>query len=99
MAGSITSTEKCIRRRTVLATIFSKSKHRRIILIIGGGKDPDRIRFKLEGLPGMTNGLDLKELFHKDMDRTVIANWTKRNEQRAALGKRKLPRPWTRSGR
>ena len=90
---AISTTDKKVRRRTTVDTIFDKGKHRRIIITVGGGKDPDIVRFRLEGLRDTTDGLSIKELFWTDFKRTTTRRWEKTNEERKALGKRRLKRP------
>lgn len=89
----MTNTEKVVIRRTTADTIFDRGKHRRIIVAVGGGKDPDLIRFRLEGLRDQTDGLSLKELFWLDFKRTVTRRWEEANAKRKAEGRRRLKKP------
>lgn len=90
---AISTTDKPVRRRTTVDTIFDKGKHRRIIIMVGGGKDPDIVRFRLDGLRDVTDGVSLKELFWLDFKRTTMRRWETENEKRKADGKRRLKRP------
>lgn len=89
----MTSTEKQVIRRTTSDTVFEQGKHRRIVVVLGGGKDPDLIRFRLEGKRNITDGLVLRELFWTDTKRTVQRRWEKTNAERKMLGKRRLKKP------
>lgn len=89
----MTNTDRRVIRRTCNDTVFSQGKHRRIIAIVGGGKDPDLIRFRLEGTRLVTDGLTIQSLFWQDMNKTVTRQWHEKNARRQALGKRKLKKP------
>jgi hypothetical protein len=86
----VTNTDRAVKRRTCTDTIFEKGKHRRIIIEVGGGRDPDLVRFRLEGMRDRTDGLSIKELFWTDFKRTATRRWEKKNEERKANGKRRL---------
>lgn len=90
---AISGTDKRVTRRTVNDKIFEKGKHKRVIIQVGGGKDPDLVRFRLEGSPRWTNGLSITALFWQDLKRTSLKNWEAENSKRKAAGKRLLRRP------
>lgn len=89
----MTNTDRPVKRRTTTDTIFDKGKNRRIIVEVGGGRDPDLVRFRLEGMRDRTDGLSIKELFWIDFKRTCLRRWEKKNEERKSLGKRRLKKP------
>ncbi len=82
-----------MRRRTCVDTVFERGKHRRIVIEVGGGKDPDLVRFRMEGTQRWTNGLSIKALFWQDFKKTVYSTWAAENEKRKTAGKRLLRRP------
>lgn len=89
----MTSTEKVVIRRSTADSVFDRGKNRRIIVALGGGKDPDLIRFRLEGLRDQTDGISLRELFWTDFKRTTTRRWMEANEKRKAEGRRRLKKP------
>jgi hypothetical protein len=89
----VTNTDRAVKRRTCTDTIFEKGKHRRIIIEVGGGKDPDLVRFRLQGMRDGTDGISIKELFWMDFKRTAIRRWEEKNARRKAEGTRLLKKP------
>lgn len=89
----MTDTNKVVIRCTHTDTVFDKGKHRRIIVELGGGKDPDLVRFRLEGLRDRTDGLSIKSIFWTDFKRTTTRRWMEANEKRKAEGRRRLKKP------
>lgn len=89
----MTSTNRPVKRRTCAEVVFEKGKRRRIIIEVGGERNPDVVRFRLEGLRDRTDGIAIAELFWMDFKRTVTRRWEKKNAERKALGKRRLKKP------
>lgn len=88
----MTDTNKPVQRRTCVDTVFDR-KSRRIVIKVGDIRDPDTVRFRLEGSPKWTNGITIKELFWTAYRRTLMSNWTNENKKRKEQGKRLLKRP------
>ncbi len=86
----MTSIRKAVQRITEDATIFDKGKNRQIIAKLGPG---DTIEFRLKGMRGFNDPLELKELFWISLKRTTQRRWTEENKKRQAEGRRPLKKP------
>ena len=87
----MTPTTKPVQRVSHSDTIYDRGKRRKIVVRIGPG---DVVSFRLIGLrDGFTDGLALKELYVRAVNRTVTRKYLERCKSAEAAGKKKPKKP------